>query len=128
MLLALSTWCDVEAYLERSKAIILPIGSMEQHGPNGLIGTDAICPEVIAAEAAAEDPDILVGPTFSVGCAQHHLAFPGTMTLRPSTMIAPPMASSSRSVPAMMAMMIVMLIPPSDVPEVSVPAPSPPDV
>jgi creatinine amidohydrolase len=88
MLLALSTWCDVEAYLEKHRSIIVPIGSMEQHGPTGLIGTDAICPQVIAEAAAADDPDMLVGPTFSVGCAQHHLAFPGSMTLRPSTMIA----------------------------------------
>lgn len=87
MQLHTSSWPEVEAYLTRSKGIVIPIGSTEQHGPNGLIGTDAICPEVIAAHAGAQ-ADMLVAPTFNVGCAQHHMAFPGSMTLRPSTMIA----------------------------------------
>ncbi|MBD0313216.1 MAG: creatininase family protein, partial [Microcoleus sp. T3-bin5] len=39
MLLHLSTWAEVEAYLDRSRGIIIPIGSTEQHGPTGLIGT-----------------------------------------------------------------------------------------
>ncbi|MEQ9519254.1 MAG: creatininase family protein [Parvibaculum sp.] len=87
MILHQSTWPEVDAYLTRRTGIVIPIGSTEQHGPNGLIGTDAICPEVIAIHAQAQ-ADMLVAPTFNVGCAQHHMAFAGSMTLRPSTMIA----------------------------------------
>ncbi len=87
MQLQLSTWNEIELHLEHSKGIIIPIGSTEQHGPTGMIGTDAICPEFIA-KAAGDEADLLVGPTFNVGIAQHHMAFAGSMTLRPSTMIA----------------------------------------
>ncbi len=87
MLLQLCTWQEVEAYLQRSTGIIIPIGSTEQHGPTGLIGTDAICPETIA-RGVAEQTEVLVGPTLSVGMAQHHLAFAGSITLRPSTLLA----------------------------------------
>lgn len=86
MLLHLSTWQEVEAYLEHSQGIILPIGSTEQHGPTGLIGTDAICADAIA-RGVGEATQAIVAPTINVGMALHHTAFPGTISLRPSTMI-----------------------------------------
>ncbi len=86
MLLHLSTWPEVNEYLQRSQGLILPIGSTEQHGPTGLIGTDAICAEAVA-RGVGECTQALVGPTLNVGMALHHTAFPGSISLRPSTLI-----------------------------------------
>jgi len=87
MLLQHCTWPDVEAYLETTRGIVIPIGSTEQHGPTGLLGVDAICAEAIAV-AVGERCGALVGPSIGVGMALHHLGFPGTVALRPSTLQA----------------------------------------
>ena len=85
MRLELSTWPEVESRLERSPGILIPLGSTEQHGPGGLIGTDALVAEGIAARAAAGDDDILVAPVLSYAPAQFNLSFRGTVSLAAAT-------------------------------------------
>ena len=87
MRLQLMTWPDIQDHLAHSRAALVPIGSTEQHGPTGLIGTDALCAEAIA-DRVGEACGALVAPVIAVGMAVHHMAFPGTLTLRPTTLIA----------------------------------------
>ena len=61
MQLALSTSSQVKQYLERSRTLVLPMGSTEQHGPIGLIGTDTLCAQSIA-QALGEARGVLVAP------------------------------------------------------------------
>jgi len=80
------TWPEVESYLKNSQTILIPIGSTEQHGPTGMIGTDSLCASAIAYELGNR-LNIMVAPTIPVGMATHHMAFPGTITLQPDTLV-----------------------------------------
>ena len=84
--LALRSWPEVETYLQNCKAVIVPLGSTEQHGPTGAIGTDALTAEAVALEVGKRT-GVLVTPAQAFGMAEHHLGFAGTMSLQPSTLM-----------------------------------------
>jgi len=74
------TWLEVDAYLKNKQGIILPTGSIEQHGPIGLIGTDSLCAREIAWHAAGTCEGI-VAPEICYAPANFNMNFPGTISL-----------------------------------------------
>ncbi len=82
-----ATWPEVEDYLRRNRGIILPVGSTEQHGPMGLIGTDALCAEAISQQAA-DKADACVAPTLCYTPAPFNTGFPGTISVSEATFSA----------------------------------------
>ncbi|MEE9275952.1 MAG: creatininase family protein [bacterium] len=79
------TWPDVAEYLERGDTALLPVGAVEQHGPHCPLMTD-IAEAMATAEGVAERADALIAPPIYPGWSPHHMAFPGTITLRPETL------------------------------------------
>lgn len=80
MQLSLMTWPELETHLKRGVCVFLPIGSTEQHGPMGLIGTDTICATAVAQQAA-EHVGAIVAPPLPYTPAPFNTAFPGTVSI-----------------------------------------------
>ncbi|MFA1821818.1 creatininase family protein [Virgibacillus oceani] len=78
-------WEDVENYLNENQTIIIPFGSVEQHAKHLPLGTDAFLSQQIA-EDVAKQTNTLIAPPLWVGWAPHHMAYKGTITLRPETL------------------------------------------
>ena len=77
------TWMQVAAYVERDDRCIVPLGSTEQHAYISL-ATDTTLAERVANEAA-EPIGIPVFPPLAYGTTPYFMAYPGTVTLSPTT-------------------------------------------
>ena len=81
------TWTDISDYLKHDDMVLIPVGSTEQHGPAGPLGVDAYAAIALAGDAAKRT-GILSTPPLWFSDAPHHLDFPGTISLRPETLIS----------------------------------------
>ncbi len=75
---------EIAAQLKKNPLVILPAGSVEQHGPHLPTGTDIYAANVIS-HAVAERMDGLVLPGGPLGVTPMHMPFEGTLTLSPET-------------------------------------------
>jgi mycofactocin precursor peptide peptidase len=68
------TWTEVER-----TTVLVPVGSLEQHGPHLPLDTDARIAAAVARRAA--DPTMLLAPPLAYGASGEHEAFAGTLSI-----------------------------------------------
>ena len=78
MLLGRATWPQVEATGGRA-VLVLPLGSLEQHGPHLPLDTDTRIALAVAHGLATRRPEVAVAPPLAFGASGEHADFPGTL-------------------------------------------------
>jgi creatinine amidohydrolase len=78
-------WMDVEEYLKKDDRLILIVGATEQHGYLSLTSDNRI-PQALA-DAASQKTGVLIAPPLNFGSSPYFLDYPGTFSLRISTLL-----------------------------------------
>ena len=78
------TWPEVQDLLTHTDMVIIPVPSLEQHGPQAPIGTDYLS-GVERAKLIAQKTEVLVAPILMAGISPYHMEFPGTIALSHDT-------------------------------------------
>ncbi|NIO05131.1 MAG: creatininase family protein [Proteobacteria bacterium] len=79
-------WQEVEKLRNSGVGLaVIPVGSVEQHGFHLPAGTDSMV-AIRLAEDAAQRTGVLVTPPLWFGWSPHHLAYPGTISIRPDVL------------------------------------------
>lgn len=88
VLLEEHTWPEVEAALETgTRTAVVAVGSIEQHGPHLPLVMDTLAGDELSRRIAERLGDAIAAPTIRPGCSGHHMAFPGTITIPPETLM-----------------------------------------
>jgi mycofactocin precursor peptide peptidase len=79
--LARASWPEVAA--RKRRLLVIPVGSLEQHGPHLPLDTDTRIAAAVAARAcAAPDMDgVALAPAIAIGASGEHADFPGTLSI-----------------------------------------------
>ncbi len=87
MYLAHMCWQEASDVLKRPETVlVIPVGSTEQHGCIGPLGTDWMVPEELARRVEKQK-GVVVAPPVCYGVAPQHINFPGTVDIGLETMM-----------------------------------------
>ena len=75
-------WPEVTRLEKESIVAVVPVGSMEQHGPHLPFQVDVFISSRLAEDVEKRIPEILLLPPIWTGVSAHHMDFPGTITIR----------------------------------------------
>ena len=79
---------EVELLDKDGSVIVIPVAAIEQHGPHLSLKTDTVLAEAVARRAAEKaTANVLVTPAFWAGCSNHHMDFPGSLSLQQETFV-----------------------------------------
>jgi mycofactocin precursor peptide peptidase len=78
-ILSSSRWPEVEAGPRR--LLVVPLGSLEQHGPHLPMDTDTRIACFVAAGACAGRAGVGLAPPVAIGASGEHADFPGTLSI-----------------------------------------------
>jgi creatinine amidohydrolase len=78
------TWPEMNQVIARQPVCVLPIGSVEDHGHHLPLDVDNFLITSLCEQTAQRIPDeVLLLPAIPYGFEDHHMSFPGTITIRP---------------------------------------------
>jgi creatinine amidohydrolase len=82
------TWREISEALDRGfDTVVVMVGSIEQHGPHLPISTDTVIADDLGVRVARKLGNALAAPTIRPGCSDHHMSFPGTISIRPEVLL-----------------------------------------
>jgi len=76
------TWPEMRDLVKQQPVVVLPVGSVEDHGPHLPLDVDNFLLGSICEEAAQRlDGEMLLLPPIPYGFEEHHMEFPGTIDI-----------------------------------------------
>jgi creatinine amidohydrolase len=80
-------WPEMGEVDRERVVVVVPTGSMEQHGPHLPLEVDHHIAFRLAVDLEQRFPEAMILPPVWAGVSPHHMDFPGSITLRPRVFI-----------------------------------------